>query len=105
MGSNRHPLYIAPVRGRDDDDLMILQIKGGRALGSRAQYRPGSHTPREPGHRVVVGQHLMQAASDQFLGWANVGHHDFYIRRFRDMKGLDQPREDLEPMTEAYLLL
>ena len=40
------------------------------------------------GERVVVGQRLMQAAGDVFLGWT-VGlarHRDFYIRQLRDMK-------------------
>jgi hypothetical protein len=41
------------------------------------------------GERVVVGQRLMQAASDQFLGWASGGPDDtqrFYVRQLRDMK-------------------
>jgi hypothetical protein len=29
----------------------------------------------------------MQAASDIFLGWANAGEADFYVRQLRDMKG------------------
>jgi hypothetical protein len=29
----------------------------------------------------------MQAASDIFLGWANTGETDFYVRQLRDMKG------------------
>ena len=39
------------------------------------------------GYRVVEGLHLMQAASDIFLGWASTaGGHDYYVRQFRDMK-------------------
>ena len=39
------------------------------------------------GQRIVVGQRLMQAASDIFLGWTTGmdGMH-FYIRQLRDMK-------------------
>ena len=39
------------------------------------------------GQRVVVGQRLMQSASDSFLGWtqSHRGNH-FYIRQLRDMK-------------------
>jgi uncharacterized protein (DUF2252 family) len=44
------------------------------------------------GQRVVVGQRLMQAVSDIFLGWVTaVGldgqPHDFYLRQLRDWKG------------------
>ena len=39
------------------------------------------------GQRVVVGQRLMQAASDIFLGWTDFRGHDYYVRQFRDMKG------------------
>jgi len=36
---------------------------------------------------VVVGQHLMQAASDVFLGWTQgQGGRHFYVRQLRDMK-------------------
>jgi uncharacterized protein (DUF2252 family) len=40
------------------------------------------------GQRVVVGQRVMQAASDIFLGWAHAPHlgADFYVRQLRDMK-------------------
>jgi hypothetical protein len=43
------------------------------------------------GQRVVVGQRLMQAASDIFLGWQRVNGldrkpRDFYFRQLRDWK-------------------
>jgi hypothetical protein len=39
------------------------------------------------GQRVVIGNRLMQSASDLFLGWTEgaAGRH-FYIRQLRDMK-------------------
>src|SRR5262249_35007705 len=39
------------------------------------------------GQRVVVGQRMMQAASDIFLGWTHGdrGRH-YYVRQLRDMK-------------------
>src|SRR5262249_18471530 len=42
---------------------------------------------RHQGRRVVEGQRLMQAASDQFIAWCTgpKGRH-FYIRQLRDMK-------------------
>jgi uncharacterized protein (DUF2252 family) len=44
------------------------------------------------GQRVVVGQRLMQAVSDIFLGWVRVAgfdgrSRDFYVRQLRDWKG------------------
>ena len=39
------------------------------------------------GQRIVVGQRLMQPASDMFLGWVTgVDGTHFYIRQLRDMK-------------------
>ena len=39
------------------------------------------------GQRVVVGQRLMQAASDVFLGWTRTKDgRDVYVRQLRDMK-------------------
>jgi len=35
----------------------------------------------------VVGQRIMQAASDAFLGWARGDGFDTYVRQLRDMKG------------------
>ena len=45
------------------------------------------------GERVVVGQRLMQATSDIFLGWLHVDAgldgkpRDFYVRQLKDWKG------------------
>jgi hypothetical protein len=44
------------------------------------------------GQRVVVGQRLMQTASDIFLGWQRVKdmdgqRRDYYIRQLHDWKG------------------
>jgi uncharacterized protein (DUF2252 family) len=39
------------------------------------------------GERIVMGQKLMQSASDMFLGWTNDDHGKFfYIRQLRDAK-------------------
>ncbi len=47
------------------------------------------------GQRVVVGQRLMQSASDIFLGWTEGrrGRH-FYVRQLRDMK--------IKPLVEMF---
>jgi uncharacterized protein (DUF2252 family) len=64
---------------------LILQIK--EALPSVLEPYVGKCPFTHMGQRVVVGQRLMQCASDIFLGWASddAGHH-YYVRQLRDMK-------------------
>ena len=40
------------------------------------------------GQRVVVGQRMLQAATDVFLGWTQtpIEHRPFYIRRLKDSR-------------------
>jgi uncharacterized protein (DUF2252 family) len=69
------------------DQPLFLQIK--EAMRSvLAPYVPtGKSTLKHQGERVVVGQRLMQASSDLFLGTSTgpSGRH-FYFRQLRDMK-------------------
>ncbi|MGD9722902.1 MAG: DUF2252 domain-containing protein [Pirellulales bacterium] len=76
----------------DDKNPLLLQVKEARpsVWEPYAQKCPYEHQ----GKRVVVGQRLMQAASDIFLGWAQVGGHDYFVRQLRDMK-FSVPVEDL----------
>ena len=48
------------------------------------------------GQRVVVGQRLMQPASDLFLGWvtAELSGKQFYVRQLRDAK--------IKPLVETH---
>ena len=68
-----------------DDDPLFLQIKEANA--SVLEPYAGKSLHSNHGQRVVVGQRLMQAASDSFLGWTQGkrGRH-FYVRQLRDMK-------------------
>jgi uncharacterized protein (DUF2252 family) len=67
------------------DDPLFLQIK--EAGPSVLETYLGNSTFANHGQRVVVGQHLMQAASDVFLGWTHgQGGRHFYVRQLRDMK-------------------
>ena len=57
------------------------------------------------GQRVVVGQRLMQAVSDIFLGWVRASgldgkERDFYLRQLRDWKG----SADIETMLPDGML-
>jgi uncharacterized protein (DUF2252 family) len=93
VGSVGTETFVLLLVSRRDDDVLFLQLKeaqsstlapfvdGPRVLGSPRIVREGE--------RVVVGQRLMQAASDPFLGSAAGGRADrqsFYVRQLRDMK-------------------
>ena len=53
----------------------------------------GKSSFRNHGQRVVIGQRVMQASSDIFLGWVHVAEgldgrpRDFYGRQLKDWKG------------------
>ncbi|MGH8582473.1 MAG: DUF2252 family protein [Gammaproteobacteria bacterium] len=68
-----------------DDDPLFLQVKEART--SVLEPYAGKSNYEDRGQRVVVGQRIMQAASDIFLGWVTdpQGRH-FYIRQLRDAK-------------------
>jgi uncharacterized protein (DUF2252 family) len=72
---------------------LFLQVK--EAMPSVVAPHAGPSEFEHQGQRVVVGQRLMQAASDIFLGWTSDSGHDYYVRQFRDMKG----SVDLDAMT------
>ena len=82
----------------DDDDPLFLQIK--QANASVLEPYAGRSVYRHHGQRVVMGQRLMQSASDMMLGWTIgklFGRH-FYVRQLRDMK-LSAIVETMEPET------
>lgn len=69
---------------RDVNDPIFLEMKQATASALESELGPS----RFPNHaqRVVVGQHLVQEASDIFLGWSRLRGRDFYARQLRDMK-------------------
>jgi uncharacterized protein (DUF2252 family) len=68
-----------------DDDPIFLQVK--EAAPSVLEAYAGTSLHENAGQRVVVGQRLMQSASDLFLGWTRGKNgREFYIRQLRDMK-------------------
>ncbi len=60
------------------------------------------------GERVVVGQRLMQATSDIFLGWLHVAKgldgqaRDFYVRQLKDWKGSAEIEQMVPKGMAAY---
>jgi uncharacterized protein (DUF2252 family) len=74
----------------DGDQPLFLQAK--EAGPSVLEAFVGASEFPNCGQRVVVGQRLMQAVSDIFLGWIGVQGfdgqpRDFYVRQLRDWKG------------------
>jgi uncharacterized protein (DUF2252 family) len=68
-----------------DDDPLFLQVKEARA--SVLEPYAGKSVYPNHGQRVVLGQRIMQSASDVFLGWTRgINGRDIYVRQLRDMK-------------------
>jgi uncharacterized protein (DUF2252 family) len=86
VGSVGTRCFVLVLEGRDEDDPLILQAK--EATASVMEEHVGDCGYANHGERVVVGQRLMQATPDIFLGWTRgPGGRDFYIRQLWDMKG------------------
>jgi uncharacterized protein (DUF2252 family) len=87
VGSVGTRAFIVLLQGRDQGDPLFLQVKEATKSVLEGPLRKSRY--RQHGERVVIGQRMMQAASDIYLGWtkrAEVNRH-FYWRQLRDMKG------------------
>jgi len=75
------------------NEPLFLQVKEARV--SVMEPYIGKSKYKNRGQRVVVGQRIMQSASDMFLGWTEgaAGRH-FYIRQLRDTK--------IKPLVETF---
>jgi hypothetical protein len=83
------------------DDPLFLQVKEARpsVLERYTGHKRVSHN----GQRVVVGQRLMQSASDIFLGWSRgPTGRDFYVRQLRDMKVAPDVETQTPQVMRAY---
>ncbi len=90
VGSVGTRAWIILLVGKDNNDPLFLQAKEAEA--SVLEEFVGRSGYASHGERVVAGQHLMQAASDIFLGYEKVEApdgvtRDFYLRQLRDWKG------------------
>ncbi|MGZ4570734.1 MAG: DUF2252 domain-containing protein [Blastococcus sp.] len=90
VGSVGTRCYILLLVGRDNDDPLFLQVKEAQSSVLEPFLGPSAHPNH--GQRVVVGQRLMQAATDIFLGWQRITGfdgvaRDYYVRQFHDWKG------------------
>ncbi|NNJ94316.1 MAG: DUF2252 domain-containing protein [Halobacteria archaeon] len=91
VGSVGLRAYVILLQGRGDPDPLLVQVK--QAVSSVLTPYAGRSGHQWHGQRVVVGQRLMQAISDPFLGWAPSAERDFYVRQLRDMKGQTGPAD------------
>ena len=86
-GQRRDPLLRVRPPGPRRERPAHPAGQGGNGLGHGAATSPPSGHASHA-QRVVVGQQLMQATSDIFLGWTRgPGGRDFYLRQLWDMKG------------------
>ncbi|MBS1883445.1 MAG: DUF2252 domain-containing protein [Actinobacteria bacterium] len=102
VGSVGTRAWIALMMGRNHDDPLFLQVK--QAGPSVLEPFAGASGFPEHGRRVVVGQRLMQAAGDIFLGWLHGAGLDgverhFYVRQLWDGKG----SADIEAMSPGAM--
>jgi hypothetical protein len=90
VGSVGTRAWIVLMDAGDGVEPLFLQAKEAQP-SVLADYCGRSQYANQ-GERVVAGQHLMQAQSDIFLGWARVPNpvdgldRDFYVRQLRDWK-------------------
>src|SRR5215813_754960 len=99
VGSVGNQAFIVLLQGRDANDPLFLQVK--QAPSSVLEGHLPKSRFRQHGQRVVVGQRMMQAASDIYLGWTRdpQDNRHYYWRQLRDMKG----SADVESMTPLSL--
>ena len=75
------------------NDPLFLQFK--EAVDSVLEPYAGKSAYRHHGQRVVMGQRLMQPASDIFLGWVTApSGRQFYVRQLHDAK--------IKPLVETF---
>jgi uncharacterized protein (DUF2252 family) len=86
VGSVGTRCSILLLEAKDTGEPFFLQVK--EATRSVLEDQLPASTYSNQGERVVVGQRLMQAASDSFLGWTHYERsgRDYYMRQLKDMK-------------------
>jgi uncharacterized protein (DUF2252 family) len=106
VGSVGTRAWIGLLLGRDGDDPLFLQMKEAQASVLEEFLGPSEFSSH--GQRVVVGQRLMQASSDIFLGWVDVDagvdgeSRDFYGRQLKDWKGSAEIEQMVPKGLAAY---
>jgi uncharacterized protein (DUF2252 family) len=92
IGSVGRRCWIALMMSGGNESL-FLQFK--EAVQSVLEPYAGKSAYPHHGQRVVMGQRLMQPASDIFLGWATAANgRQFYVRQLHDAK--------IKPLIETF---
>jgi hypothetical protein len=92
VGSVGRRCWIALMMSEGNHPL-FLQFK--EAVSSVLEPYAGKSTYGHHGRRVVMGQRLMQPASDIFLGWVTAPNgRQFYVRQLHDAK--------IKPLVETF---
>ena len=100
IGSVGTRCYLSLLTDADARSPIFLQLK--EAMEAVLAPYAGKSEFAHAGQRVVVGQRLMQAASDMFLGWTSYRGHHYYVRQFRDMKGSEDHARLRSAMSRAW---
>jgi uncharacterized protein (DUF2252 family) len=105
VGSVGNEAWIALLLGPVGAEPLFLQVK--EAQPSVLEDYAGATEFANHGERVVVGQRLMQASSDIFLGWlrADPGterQRDYYGRQLKDWKGSAEIEQMLPDSMAKY---
>jgi uncharacterized protein (DUF2252 family) len=104
VGSVGTEAFVLLLMGDRDDEPLFLQVK--EAQESVLAPFAGPSEYEHQGERVARGQRMIQAATDEFLGWTRgvgttgAATKDYYVRQLRDMKGsMDVPTMDRDQLT------
>jgi uncharacterized protein (DUF2252 family) len=93
--------------GAHDGDAVFLQLKEAPVSVLAPYTEPAAYAGQ--GERVVMGQRLMQAATDPLLGWLSVDGLerplDFYVRQLRDWKASFELEASSEKRLARYVRL
>jgi uncharacterized protein (DUF2252 family) len=107
VGSVGTRAFIVLMTDRDGQHPLFLQAK--EAEKSVLEEFVGASEFECSGERVVVGQRMIQASSDIFLGWLRVQQspvdqlqRDFYVRQLRDWKGSAEVERMFVPGMTLY---
>lgn len=92
--------FVLLLQGRDEDDLLVLQLK--QAVSSVLEPITASSAYPTHGKRVVAGQRLIQASTDAFLGSTEGPDRSYYVRQLRDMKWSPDPMEMSKDAYSTY---
>ena len=84
-----------------ENDNLILQIKEARNSVIEPYVEKSAY--ENNGQRVVVGQKIMQSASDVLLGWTKLRDRDYYVRQLKDMKVSAVIETQPYEVAEAYV--